>query len=197
VGCSFFYDHLMGCLKGQAYPARSLVPLSVPSLYVGRPLTLKLYPDRVCFYDAEKLVARHIRSYDKGKDSLEPDHEKPLQEQRKKAKDQLLFGAFLTLSPRAQEYYQELLKRRMNASHHVRQIVALKEIHGEDAVRRAMDDAFEFQAFSCEYIANILDQRARQCPKPGPLHLTRNEDMLELDLEKPDLSIYDSKEEES
>jgi hypothetical protein len=53
-----------------------------------------------------------------------------------------------------------------------------------------MEDAFTFQAFSCEYIANLLEQRARNLPQPGALHLTRRQDLLDLTLEKPDMQLY-------
>ena len=79
---------------------------------------------------------------------------------------------FLSLHPRADDYYRQLEQRRMNPLHHIRQIVALSEIHGKDAVARAMADAFYFNAFSCEYIANLLEQHARKVPEPGALHLT-------------------------
>lgn len=78
----------------------------------------------------------------------------------------------------------------MNLTHHVQKIVALGEIYGTELVARAMEDAFFFQAFSCEYIANLLEQRSRRLPEPGALHLTRREDLLDLEVEPPDLSIY-------
>ena len=78
----------------------------------------------------------------------------------------------------------------MNPFHHIRQIVALSEIYGKDQVRIAIDDAFAFQAYSCEYIANLLEQRARPKNEPGVLHLTRNIDLLDLTMDHPDLSIY-------
>jgi hypothetical protein len=56
-----------------------------------------------------------------------------------------------------------------------------------------MEDAFTYQAFSCEYLANILQQRQRPADEPGALHLTRQQDLLELDLPAPDLSLYDTK----
>lgn len=96
------------------------------------------------------------------------------------------------LSPKATDYYRELDRRRMNPRHHVQKIVALSEIHGQDLVQRAIEDAFDFQAFSCEYIANLLEQRARLLPEPGALHLTRREDLLEIDVQQPDLSIYEN-----
>lgn len=163
---------------------------SVPAEYAGAKLTLKSYPDRICIYHEGKLVARHSRSYDRNQDIEDPDHPKELIAQRKKARDQKIFMRFLSLCPKAQDYYRELEKKRMNPAHHVQKIVALSEIYGKDMVARAMEDAFVFQAFSCEYIANLCEQRSRQIPEPGALHLTRREDLLDLEVEQPDLSIY-------
>jgi hypothetical protein len=69
----------------------------------------------------------------------------------------------------------------------------LVKIHGPDLVTRALQDAHHYQAYSCEYIANILEQRQRKLPEPGALHLTRAADLLELELPEPDLSVYDPK----
>jgi transposase len=164
---------------------------SVPAEYAGAGLTLKSYPDRLCIYHEGKLIARHSRSYERFRDFEDPDHPKELIAQRKKARDQKLFMRFLALSSRAQDYYRELEKRRMNPRHHLQKIVALSEVYGTQPVARAMEDAFTFQAFSCEYIANLCEQRSRSLPEPGALHLTRREDLLDLDIEQPDLSIYE------
>lgn len=164
---------------------------SVPAEYAGARLTLKAYPDRLCIYDNDKLVARHVRSYDRRMDFEDPDHPKALLAQRKKARDQKIFMQFLQISPKAQAYYEQLVQRRMNAHHHIRKIVALSEIYGAEAVARAMEDAFVLQAFSCEYIANLLEQRSRKLPEPGALHLTRREDLLDITLEQPDINLYD------
>jgi transposase len=163
---------------------------SVPAEYAGANLTLKTYPDRICIYYGEKLIARHARVYDKHKDIEDPDHPKELIAQRKKARDQKIFMRFVSLCPKASDYYRELEKRRMNPRHHVQKIVALSEIYGPDSVARAMEDAFFFQAFSCEYIANLCEQRTRRLPEPGALHLTRRADLLDLEVQRPDLSIY-------
>lgn len=163
---------------------------SVPAEYAGSSLTLKIYPDRICIYHGDKLVARHARSYDRNKDIEDPDHPKELLAQRQKARNQKIFSRFLALCPKASDYYRELQKRRMNPRHHVQKIVALSEIYGADSVTRAMEDAFFFQAFSCEYIANLCEQRTRRLPEPGALHLTRRSDLLDLELQQPDLSIY-------
>jgi transposase len=163
---------------------------SVPAEYAGALLNLKVYPDRICIYHREKLIARHVRTYDRRQDIELPDHPKALLAQRRKAKDQKIFMRFLSLSDKADAYYRQLEQRRMNPLHHIRQIVALSEIYGDLAVQRAIEDAFAFQAFSCEYIANLLEQRARALPEAAALHLTRSQDLLEITVEKPDMQIY-------
>ena len=105
---------------------------SVPAEYAGWPLTVKAFPDRLCIYHQQRLIARHVRSYDRRKDFELPDHPKALLVQRKKARDQKIFMTFLSLHPRADDYYRQLEQRRMNPLHHIRQIVALSEIHGKD-----------------------------------------------------------------
>jgi transposase len=168
---------------------------SVPAQYAGQPLTLKTYPDRLCLYADEQLIARHPRSYDRHQDCEDPDHPKALLLQRKKARDQKLFVRFLALAPQADAYYQKLQQRRINPLHHVRNIVALSEIYPPQAVTRALEDALSLGAFSSEYIANLLEQRARIPPAPaGALHLTRREDLLDVTLEPPDLTLYHTPE---
>ena len=163
---------------------------SVPAHLAGQPLTLKLYPDRLCLYYNHQLVARHSRSYDRYGDFEHPDHPKPLLEQRKKARDHQLFRRFLALTPQAETYYRQLEQRRLNPRHHVRQIVALSERYGQAEVARAMADAASHGAFAADYIANLVEQRARFTPEASPLHLTRREDLLDLHLQPPDLSLY-------
>ena len=72
----------------------------------------------------------------------------------------------------------------------MRKIIALSYIYAPDAVARALDDALTYAAFSSEYIANLLEQRARFTPEASALHLTRRGDLLELNLAPPDLSLY-------
>lgn len=164
---------------------------SVPCQYASSQLTLKRFPDRLLVYEQEKLVAEHVRRYDRHQDYELPDHVAPLLLHRKKAREQKLFLRFLALSPKAHDYYQQLEQRRLNPKHHVQKIVALSELYGPEVVARALDDAFTYQAFSCEYIANLLEQRQRPPEEPGALHLTRQQDLLELELPAPDLSLYD------
>jgi transposase len=114
---------------------------SVPAEYAGAALTLKLYPDVLCLYHQDKLIARHARCYDRRRDFEHPDHPKALLAQRRRARDQKLMQRLLSLTPKAERFYQGLAERRLNILHHVRQIVALTEIYGADKTARAIEDA--------------------------------------------------------
>ena len=144
---------------------------SVPYEYASCRLSLRAYPDRVVVYHQDKLIAEHLRCYDRHQDLENPDHVRELLQQKRRAGDQHALQRFLRLSADAEAYYRQLEKRRMNPREHVRKIVALSEIYGVDAVTRALADAAVFEAYSSEYIANLLEQRRRVLPEPGALHL--------------------------
>jgi len=165
---------------------------SVPAEYASRPVIVKAWPDRVCIYHQDKLIAHHVRTYDRRKDIEHPDHPKALLQQRRNAREQRLLSDFLTLSNQAAGYYDGLLARGLNARMHMRRILALAEVYGREATARAIADALEFHAFSSQYIAHLLDSRARASAllPASPIALTRRQDLLELDLPEPDLSIY-------
>ena len=169
---------------------------SVPARYAGHHLTLKAYADRVCIYDHDQLVVRHPRSMDRHKDIEDPEHERQLLVQRKSAREQRLVVQFLAISTRAQAYREGLEAKHVNARVHLRKILALVDLHGKEAVARALDDGLELQAFSAEYIAHILSARRRIGEEPAALQLTRRADLLDLELPEPDLSIYDRDEED-
>jgi len=163
---------------------------SVPARYAGHPLTLKAYPDRICVYREAELIARHVREYDRHQDIEDPDHAKALVAQRRHAHDSQVLKRFLGLTPLAEKYHAGLLERRGQAISHVRKIVALADIHGDDAVVRALADALAFEAFSSEYVAHLIQARGRQLPEASPLVLMRRQDALELELPPADLSAY-------
>jgi len=167
---------------------------SVPAAYASGELTLKLYADRLRLFDRENFVAEHVRSYDRHQDLELPDHAAALLADRQQARHQQLLLQFLRLSPQAEAYHAQLTERRLNVRHHLQKIVALSEIFGPEATGRAITDAHALGAYACDYIMNLLEQRQRFLPEAGALHLTRQSDLLELELPAPDLSVYEPKQ---
>ncbi len=166
---------------------------TVPHLYASQKLTLKIHPDQLFFYHHEKLIATHLRSYERRQDIRNPDHIHELLVQRQRAREQTCLQAFLSLGPQAELYARTLQEKRVNAPHHIQNVVALCQIYGPDKVARALETALTFEAFGCEYIANLLEQGQRAASTPSPLHLTRRQDLLDLELPAADLTLYDLK----
>jgi len=170
---------------------------SVPFAYASRKLMLKRYPEKLLIFDGDTLIAEHVRSYDRGQDIADPEHAQPLLERKRRADDQHLVRRFLSLSPQAEAYYRQLVERKLSWKDHLRKIVALCDVYGNEKVAQALSDALVYQAFASDYIANILEQRQRHLPEPGPLHITHKQDLLELQLPEPDLAIYERHEHEN
>jgi transposase len=166
---------------------------SVPPRYASSRLTMKLYADRLRLFAGELLVAEHVRSYERHKHVVLPDHEQVLLQGCAQARYQKLLLRFLQLCPQAEAYHAQLAERQLNVRHHVQKIVALSESFGTEKTARAIADAHELGAFNSCYIAGLLEQRERFLPEPGALHLTRQSDLLELELPDPDLSLYEPK----
>ena len=164
---------------------------SVPPECASQRLVLKIYPDRLLFFDAkDRTVAIHRRTYDRHQDVELPEHLAALEAQRRQGRHQQQWVRFVSLSPVAEAYYRALEPRRENPRYQLLKILALAEHYGVEAVDRALRDALALEAYGSEYIANILHQRARPLEEPGVLHLTRASDQLELELPPPDLSVY-------
>jgi hypothetical protein len=68
--------------------------------------------------------------------------------------------------------------------------MALAQRYGLDQLKTVLQDAVHYQAFSADYIANLLEQRPRIVGPSSPLHLTRNQDLLDLQLDPSNLDIY-------
>jgi transposase len=164
---------------------------SIPPRFARRPLLVKAYPQRVAIYHQDQLIADHPRNYDRRQDVAKAEHEEELLAQRRAGRREQLLMKFMALSPQAQAYHQHLSDKRANPQHHVQKIMALAEQYGPDKVARALEDALAYHAYSAEYIANILAQREKPRVEPGALHLTRQSDLLDVELPAPDLSLYE------
>ena len=164
---------------------------SVPAEYAGRRLSMRRTPERVEFFHEHRLIASHTRSHERRADVLNEEHQRALLAHKKNAREQQALARLLRLTPKAEAYVQGVRERRMNPRRELLRTAALAETHGEEALRRAIEDAAELEAFSCEYVLNLLEQRVRPLAEKGVLHLTRNEDLLDLELPEPDLSIYE------
>jgi hypothetical protein len=163
----------------------------VPPRCASRRLSVRRHVDRIAVLDGDELVADHPRSYGRRLDILIPAHDHELLARSRQMRERKAVCGLLRLGEAAEEYLTRLRERRPNWLSHAERIMALAQAYGVDETARALRDARDAEAFSSEYVLNILEARARPRPEPGPLHLVRGEDLLVIDLPEPDISMYD------
>jgi transposase len=165
---------------------------SVPAEFASRHVTLRRYADRIVVLNPAdgRLLADHPRSYARKQDIAIPEHERSLILRTRHGADRRLLSTFLTLGPAAEPYLAGLQERRPDWRSHLRQINALAEVHGRDQAARALADALEHRAFAADCILALLRTRRNIQGEPGPLHVTRRQDLLDLTVPEPDLTIY-------
>ena len=165
---------------------------SVPSEYCSqKKLTLHILPDRLAVYRENKQIATHLRSYERNKDIEDPSHPMKALERKRNAKKQKLQKLFLSISPAAEIYYLGLKEKRLVPWNHLRNIMVLREIYGNDEVSKAIEEAVHFQAFSSEFIINYLRRKPIINVADDPIHLPRKRELLEIELEQPNMTVFD------
>ena len=99
----------------------------------------------------------------------------------------------LQLGSSASAYLDGLKDKRVNYISHIRRINDDVATFGTDAVARALADAHANNAYSADHIHNLLSarHRSKNLADAGPLHVTRNADLLNIELPTADLKIYD------
>ena len=165
---------------------------SVPAQYAGCILDVDLSSEQIEVFYERQLVAKHRRDYGRKGDFEHPDHPKALLASRQNARTQKQLQSFLQLGEHAEVFYGKLLERRLNAAVHLRAILGLEGAYTRAQIAEAISDAHTVSGYSSDYIINLLGQRERPSEEPGPLHLTRPGDQLDIETPTADLSIYDA-----
>ncbi len=165
---------------------------SVPPGQSGKRLTMRVYADRIQIHRSlqSEAIATHARCYGRREDIEAAEHTRALKAERSRAREQNLLHDFRALGPLACSYYEQLEQRHLDHRTQIRRILALVAIHGEDNVLRALHDSLELGAVNAAYVEHLLAARAHMRPDSSPLHLTRQQDQLELPSPKVDLEIY-------
>lgn len=166
---------------------------SIAPQFASQRLILHRYADRVVLYDVnEKRAADHIRCFGRGCEIVAPEHAEALTYFNRRTDQNRQISRFLSLGSAAADYLAMLKEKRVDYVRHVRQINAQRDIYGRDCVARALADAHLHGAYAADYILNLLAARSRLKDLSDlPLHVPRHADLLKLEIESPNLDIYD------
>ena len=164
------------------------------SFLAGRQVEVALRDDLVSLYHGHELVAEHPRCYDRKQDIAHDGHDHELRVRRRHAQVQKSMAAFMKLGAVATRYLDGIRLRRLGGEdRHAARIADLIQTFGRDAVRRAVEDAVEMEAFNTEAVYNLCSVRAgAPSEEAAHLHLLRNRDLLDMTVPDVDLSRYDT-----
>jgi transposase len=166
---------------------------SVPAAHVEKVLTLKATTQTVGFYDGPKLLASHLRCYEKYRVIEDPAHFAQLLAERKKAAQTKLIETFLNLDPECRDYLKGLNAVEFHLPAQLQKIQDLVRLYGPAEVISAVRHALKFQAFGAHYLQNIILQRraAKNLPPPQNVYLLKKPQWNQVTVEPTDLSLYD------
>jgi len=165
---------------------------SVPPELSQKQVTLRRSHDRISIYHERKLIASHVRSYERQADIVDPEHQRQLLEQNQRSRADAQRLAFEALDPVAPIWLINLANHHANSAHHIRQILHLADLHGSAAVARALHTSHDFAIYTWHTVQNLLERELRgQLPAAQPMAPTATtRPLLELRLPGPDLSHY-------
>ena len=163
---------------------------SVPSEYAYQTVTLNATTTELKIYSHNKQIAAHRRCYDKFQLITNPDHYKKLFDKKRSASVHLEIEKFEQLSGESKAYLSGLLKHQKNVHYHVKKIFELAALFGKTAVSGAIAKALEHEAFHWEYIKNIILE-SNLVTYQVPVSPRYASDIMDIDVQAPDLSKYD------
>jgi transposase len=169
---------------------------SIPHTLVQKPLTLVASEDSVQLLDGEREVARHARSYDRGRVIEEPAHLRALAEQKRAATELRGRDRLRNACPHAGAFLQAVALRGGHLGGTTARLLRMLDRHGAAALDAALAEALSRGAPSAGSVAHLLDQKERKDGTPPPLDMAAllpdDPRVRELRVTPHALSTYDT-----
>lgn len=149
---------------------------SIPYKLVRKPLTLVADEKEVRLFDGQELVARHARSFEKGKVVEDPAHIEALVEAKRNAQSGKRRDVLITLVPQLQDFFNVLAVRGEAMGYHTHRLLGLLDRYGVEELRHAVAVAVGRQAYAAGSVAHVLEQRRRALGLTPPVPVTLPDD---------------------
>jgi transposase len=167
---------------------------SIPHRLVRRPLTLVASEHQVRVLDGPAEVARHARSYDRGRRVEDEAHLAALSAAKRHAHDLRGRDRLRHACPQAEAFLDALAVRGHPLASETMRLLRLLDQVGAPALEAALTEALARGAISAASVAHVLDQRRRARHQPPLLDLVLPADPRVRDLRVTPhaLSAYDT-----
>ena len=166
---------------------------SVPPQFVRRPLTLRANREEVRLLHQGQLVARHVRSYERGQLLVLPEHRLAALSLRQLPPQQALEQDFDAWGPEAREFHLRLNSRPVKTGVHLRRLLNLAQVYGRTEVLAAIRHALQLETHDAAYVENLLlaERRRQQRPTPTLPTPQRRELIDDITLDPANPALYD------
>ena len=167
---------------------------SIPHRLIREPLTLCASPTEIRILDADQEVARHVRSYDKGRRIEDPAHLDGLADAKRKARLRRGRTPLVDAVPVAQAMLEEMMSRGEHIGTATRQLLVLLDLYGPDELAAAITEALDRGTASTSSVAHLLEVARRRRNIPPPIHtkLPNRPEIRDLRIPSHDLEPYDA-----
>jgi hypothetical protein len=166
---------------------------SAPPQLVRKPITIRANREAVCLLHEGRVVAQHVRSYQRGQVLVLPEHRLEALTLRQRPHQRVLEQEFAAWGPEAQAFHLGLNQRPVKTSVHLRRLLNLAQVYGRTEVLAAISQAVHLQTYDAAYVENLLlaERRRRQLPTPTLPTPQRRELIDDIELEPADPARYD------
>ena len=166
---------------------------STPPQFVRRPVTIRASRDEVRVLHEGQVVARHVRSYERGQLIVLPDHRLAA----------LALGdglgaprgnrPLMPWGPRPRQFHLRLRSQPVQTGAHLRRLLGLAQLYGTAELLSALSQALELAAYDAASVENLLlaARRRRHLPTPTLPTPRRRELIDEIQLDPADPAVYD------
>ncbi len=166
---------------------------SIPHTAIRRPLTLAASDTEVRILDGQVEIARHRRSYDKGRVIVDPDHQQALLKYKRKALGATPDGRLHAIAPEVETLLEAALSRGESVAAQTTALGQLLDDYGPKEFRAAVREAIERDTPRASSVAYLLQQQLRRRRRRPllPVRLTQRPELEDLHIQPNDLEIYD------
>ncbi|MCC6751971.1 MAG: IS21 family transposase [Deltaproteobacteria bacterium] len=165
---------------------------SLPPRLLRKPLTLVATVDTVRLLDGCEEVARHERSYDRGRRVEDRAHLDALAGEKRRGADLRAKDVLRTALRNAPAFLEALVTRSSSLAHDVARLVRLLERYGARELDAALEQAMGRGAISVASVAHLLDEKARRRKQPPPIDVVVPESVRHVRVTPHALADYDS-----
>lgn len=165
---------------------------SIPPSAVGKQLTLVASPQTIRILDGSTEIARHLRSYDRGKNICDPNHIDALLKQKRKAIGSTAVVRLQQSLPNIGEFLQAAFQKGESVARISKQLLLLIQDYGAPQVSAAINEALQQQTPRVSSVAFILARGHRNKKlNIKPVDLSRHPEFEDVSVPTHSLEAYD------